>query len=44
MNCTHPQEHLWDYHTRAERSSSMKHIKYAEAYQRVFPAVSDSLV
>jgi 4-oxalomesaconate hydratase len=46
------QEYLWDYYTRvalnrgvqAARNSNMKHIKYAEAYQRVFPTVSDSLV
>lgn len=45
------QEYLWDYYTRvalnrgvqAARNSNMKHIKYAEAYQRVFPTVSDSL-
>ncbi len=46
------QEYLWDYYTRvalnrgvqAARNSNMKNIKFAEAYQRVFPTVSDSLV
>jgi 4-oxalomesaconate hydratase len=41
------QEYLWDYYTRvalnrgvqAARNSAMKDIKYAEAYQRVFPYV-----
>jgi 4-oxalomesaconate hydratase len=41
------QEYLWDYYTRvainrgaqAARNSNMKDIKYAEAYQRVFPFV-----
>jgi 4-oxalomesaconate hydratase len=45
------QEYLWDYYTRvalnrgvqAARNSNMKHIKYAEAYQRIFPHVTDSL-
>jgi 4-oxalomesaconate hydratase len=44
------QEHLWEYYTRvalqrgvqASRNSNLK-IKYAEAYQRVFPQVADSL-
>jgi 4-oxalomesaconate hydratase len=42
------QEHLWDYYTRvalnrgiqAERNSDKKGIKYAEAYQRLFPEVT----
>ena len=42
------QEHLWDYYTRvalqrgvqAKRNSG-KDIKYAEAYQRIFPLVTD---
>jgi 4-oxalomesaconate hydratase len=46
------QEYLWDYYTRvalnrgvqAARNSSMKDIKYAEAYQRVFPVVGAELV
>jgi 4-oxalomesaconate hydratase len=45
------QEYLWEYYTRvalnrgvqAARNSEMKHIKYAEAYQRVFPQVTDDL-
>ncbi len=45
------QEYLWDYYTRvglnrgvqAARNSNMKQIKYAEAYQRIFPQVTDSL-
>jgi 4-oxalomesaconate hydratase len=43
------QEHLWEYYTRvalqrgaqASRNSDMK-IKYAEAYERVFPQVTES--
>jgi len=43
------QEYLWDYYTRvalnrgiqASRNSGKTHIKYAEAYMRVFPTVSD---
>lgn len=46
------QEYLWEYYTRvalnrgvqAARNSSMKQIKYAEAYQRIFPQVTDSLL
>lgn len=42
------QEYLWEYYTRvalnrgvqAARNSEMKNIKYAEAYQRVFPVVA----
>lgn len=42
------QEHLWDYYTRvalqrgvqAKRNSG-KDIKYAEAYQRIFPLVTE---
>jgi 4-oxalomesaconate hydratase len=42
------QEYLWDYYTRvalnrgvqAERNSDKKGIKYAEAYQRLFPQVT----
>jgi 4-oxalomesaconate hydratase len=45
------QEHLWDYYTRvalnrgvqAERNSDKKGIKYAEAYQRLFPQVAEDL-
>lgn len=44
------QEHLWEYYTRvalqrgvqASRNSDRK-IRYAEAYQRVFPQVTDEL-
>ena len=44
------QEHLWDYYTRvalqrgaqAARNSDKK-IKYGEAYQRIFPQVTDQL-
>jgi 4-oxalomesaconate hydratase len=43
------QEYLWEYYTRvalnrgvqAARNSEMKNIKYAEAYQRVFPQVTE---
>ena len=45
------QEYLWDYYTRvalqrgvhAARNSEMKNIKYAEAYQRLFPQVTGEL-
>lgn len=45
------QEHLWDYYTRvalqrgvqAARNSGKLGIKYAEAYQRIFPDVTDKL-
>ncbi|MFC1873320.1 PIG-L deacetylase family protein [Chloroflexota bacterium] len=45
------QEHLWEYYTRvglnrgvqAVRNSGKKGIKYAEAYQRVFPQVTQEL-
>lgn len=45
------QEHLWDYYTRvalqrgvqAARNSGKLAIKYAEAFQRVFPTVTDHL-
>lgn len=44
------QEHLWDYYTRvalqrgaqAARNSNAK-IQYAEAYQRIFPQVTEEL-
>lgn len=46
----HAQEYMWDYYTRvalqrgvqASRNSNKK-IKYAEAYQRVFPQVAEEL-
>jgi len=45
------QEYLWEYYTRvalnrgvqAARNSGKKDIKYAEAYQRLFPEVTDVL-
>ncbi len=50
MECMAAQEHLWEYYTRvalqrgvqASRNSDSK-IKYAEAYQRIFPQVTDEL-
>jgi 4-oxalomesaconate hydratase len=50
FECMAAQEHLWEYYTRvalqrgvqAARNSDRK-IKYAEAYQRVFPQVAESL-
>jgi 4-oxalomesaconate hydratase len=45
------QEYLWEYYTRvalnrgvqAARNSNKKQIKYAEAYQRMFPQVTEDL-
>ena len=45
------QEYLWEYYTRvalnrgvqAARNSEKRNIKYAEAYQRVFPQVTEEL-
>lgn len=45
------QEHLWDYYTRvalqrgvqAKRNSG-RNIKYGEAYQRIFPLVTDEFL
>jgi 4-oxalomesaconate hydratase len=45
------QEYLWEYYTRvalnrgvqAARNSEKKDIKYAEAYQRIFPQVTEDL-
>jgi 4-oxalomesaconate hydratase len=45
------QEYLWEYYTRvalnrgvqAARNSEKKQIKYAEAYQRLFPLVTEYL-
>jgi 4-oxalomesaconate hydratase len=45
------QEYLWEYYTRvalnrgvqAARNSEKKNIKYAEAYQRLFPQVTEDL-
>ena len=51
MECMNAQEHLWEYYTQlalrrgtqAVRNSGKKGIKYAEAYQRVYPQVTDEL-
>jgi 4-oxalomesaconate hydratase len=50
FECMNAQEHLWEYYTRvalqrgvqAARNSDRK-VTYAEAYQRVYPQVSDEL-
>ena len=50
MECMNAQEYLWEYYTRvalqrgmqAARNSDSK-VTYAEAYQRIFPQVSDAL-
>jgi 4-oxalomesaconate hydratase len=49
MECMEAQEHLWSYYTdvakrrgtQAVRNSGRKEIKYGEAYQRVYPQVTD---
>jgi 4-oxalomesaconate hydratase len=49
FECMAAQEHLWEYYTRvalqrgmqASRNSNRK-ITYAEAYQRIFPQVTES--
>jgi len=51
MECMQAQEHLWRYYTdvasrrgtQAVRNSGRREIKYAEAYQRVYPQVTDQL-
>jgi 4-oxalomesaconate hydratase len=51
MECMDAQEHLWEYYTQvalrrgsqAVRNSGQKRIKYAEAYQRLYPQVTDEL-
>ncbi len=51
MECMAAQEHLWDYYTsvakrrgtQAVRNSGKSGVKYAEAYQRVYPQVTDVL-
>jgi len=51
MEAMEAQEHLWDYYTdlarrrgvQAARNSGRSEIKYAEAYQRFYPQVSDEL-
>ncbi len=50
FECMAAQEHLWDYYTRvalqrgvqASRNSDRK-VKYGEAYQRIFPQVTEEL-
>jgi 4-oxalomesaconate hydratase len=50
MECMAAQEHLWEYYTRvalqrgvqAARNSD-RQVQYAEAYQRVYPQVTDAL-
>jgi len=50
FECMAAQEYLWEYYTRvalqrgvqAARNSEMKGIKYAEAYQRIFPQVTEA--
>ena len=50
MECMAAQEHLWTYYTdvarrrgtQAVRNSGKKEIKYAEAYQRIYPQVTDN--
>jgi 4-oxalomesaconate hydratase len=52
MESMEAQEHLWEYYTdlarrrgsQAVRNSGRKEIKYAEAYQRVYPQVSGALL
>ncbi len=52
MESMEAQEHLWEYYTdlarrrgtQAVRNSGRKEIKYAEAYQRVYPQVSSELL
>ena len=51
MECMGAQEYLWEYYTevarrrgaQAVRNSGNGEIKYAEAYQRVYPQVADRL-
>jgi 4-oxalomesaconate hydratase len=51
MECMEAQNHLWEYYTQlalrrgtqAVRNSGRKEIKYAEAYQRIYPQVTDRL-
>jgi 4-oxalomesaconate hydratase len=52
MECMEAQEHLWEYYTdlarrrgnQARRNSGRNEIRYAEAYQRVYPQVGSELV
>jgi 4-oxalomesaconate hydratase len=51
MECMKAQEHLWEYYTdlarrrgvQAVRNGGPRSIRYAEAYQRVFPQVAREL-
>ena len=51
MECMQAQEHLWSYYSdvakrrgsQAVRNSGKRHIKYAEAYERIYPQVADVL-
>jgi 4-oxalomesaconate hydratase len=51
MECMQAQEHLWEYYTdiakrrgtQAVRNSGRREIRFAEAYQRVYPQVADRL-
>lgn len=51
MGCMRAQEHLWQYYTelaarrgvQARRNGAGAHVRYAEAYQRVFPQVAEEL-
>lgn len=51
MECMEAQDHLWEYYTQlalrrgtqAVRNSGKKEIKYAEAFQRIYPQVTDRL-
>ena len=52
MESMEAQEHLWEYYTdlarrrgvQAVRNSGRREIKYAEAYQRVYPQVASELL
>jgi 4-oxalomesaconate hydratase len=51
MECMEAQQHLWENYTQlalrrgtqAVRNSGRKEIKYAEAFQRIYPQVTDRL-
>ncbi|MCP2335761.1 PIG-L deacetylase family protein [Actinomadura rupiterrae] len=51
MECMNAQEHLWDYYTdlarrrgvQAVRNGADRAVRYAEAYQRVYPQVAGVL-
>ncbi len=51
MECMEAQEHLWEYYrqlalrrgAQAVRNSGKKGIKYAKAFQRIYPQVTDEL-